>query len=71
VTLDFSQYREFADYSIAVLGNLLLSVPHKRVQLASLRQHQARLFKYFGVDVGEPLHEPPDSTPSVEGPTVA
>jgi hypothetical protein len=71
VTLDFSQCREFADYGIAVLANMLLSVPHKRVHLASLRQHQARLFKYFGVDVGEPLHEAPDSAPSFEGPTLA
>ena len=50
LALDFSQCREFVDYSVAVLANALLSVPGKRVHLQGLRQHQLRLLKYFGVD---------------------
>ena len=50
LTLDFSRCAEFVDYGIAVLSSALLSVPGKRVQLEGLRQHQLRLFKYFGVD---------------------
>ncbi len=51
--LDFSQCAEFVDYGIAVLASALLSVPGKRVHLQGLRQHQLRLFKYFGVDAEE------------------
>ena len=53
--LDFSQCDEFVDYGIAVLASALLSVPGKRVHLEGLRQHQLRLFKYFGVDADELL----------------
>ena len=55
LTLDFSQCAEFVDYGIAVLSSALLSVPGKRVHLEGLRQHQLRLFKYFGVDADELL----------------
>lgn len=53
LTLDFSQCAEFVDYGIAVLSSALLAVPGKRVHLEGLRQHQLRLFKYFGVDADE------------------
>ena len=53
LTLDFSQCGEFVDYGIAVLSNVLLSLPHKQVRFAGLRQHQERLFKYFGVEAEE------------------
>lgn len=53
LTLDFSQCGEFVDYGIAVLANVLLATPHKRVHFEGLRQHQVRLFKYFGVDAEE------------------
>lgn len=55
LALDFSQCAEFVDYGIAVLASALLSVPGKRVHLEGLRQHQLRLFKYFGVDADELL----------------
>ena len=68
--LDFSQCAEFVDYGIAVLASALLSIPGKRVHLEGLRQHQLRLFKYFGVDEEELLQRdntlpaPQPATPS-------
>jgi anti-anti-sigma regulatory factor len=53
VTLDFSQVDHFVDYGIAVLASAILSLPGKRVRLQDLRQHQERLFRYFGVDPSE------------------
>ena len=50
VTLDFSQCEDFVDYGVAVLANALLACAGKCVHLEGLRQHQVRLFKYFGVD---------------------
>jgi len=67
LTLDFSQCGEFVDYGIAVLANALLAISDKCVHLEGVRQHQLRLFKYFGVDADELLHgehqhapEPPE-----------
>ena len=51
--LDFSRCHEFHDYGIAVLSQALLGIDGLRVQLRGLRQHQERVFKCFGVDVGE------------------
>lgn len=48
VVVDFSQVGDFVDYGIAVMSNAVLSID-KRVQLRGLRQHQERLFRYFGV----------------------
>lgn len=50
VSVDFAQVNDFVDYGIAVLSSCLIESPHKRVRLLGLRQHQARLFKYFGVE---------------------
>jgi hypothetical protein len=50
LVLDFSQVADFVDHGIAVLANALLALPGKSVELRGLRQHQERLFKYFGVD---------------------
>ena len=60
--LDFSQCGEFADYGIAVLATALQEVPKKHIQFVGLRQHQARLFKYFGVDMGGPISEAQEET---------
>jgi hypothetical protein len=49
VVVDFSQVSEFVDYGIAVLSSALLAMD-KRVDLRGLRQHQERLFRYFGVN---------------------
>jgi anti-anti-sigma regulatory factor len=62
LALDFSQVSEFVDYGVAVIANALLSIPHKRVHLQGLRQHQLRLFKYFGVDPEEMLLRTGDDT---------
>jgi anti-anti-sigma regulatory factor len=49
LVLDFSLVREFADLGIATLASGLCL--HRRLRLLGLRQHQERLFRYFGVDV--------------------
>jgi hypothetical protein len=50
MALDFSQVGDFVDYGIAVLSGALLELPDKQIRLQGLRQHQLRLFKYFGVE---------------------
>jgi len=49
VVVDFSQVNEFVDSGVAVIAGALSSTPH-HVRLRGLRQHQERLFRYFGVD---------------------
>jgi anti-anti-sigma regulatory factor len=53
VVLDFSLVSEFADLGVAALANGLAS-GGRRLDLRGLRQHQLRIFRYFGVDVGAP-----------------
>jgi hypothetical protein len=50
LSVDFAQVNDFVDYGIAVLSSCLIEAPHKHVRLLGLRQHQVRLFKYFGVE---------------------
>jgi anti-anti-sigma regulatory factor len=50
VTLDFSQVRDFADLGVATLAHGLATT-ERRLWLRGLRQHQLRIFRYFGVDV--------------------
>lgn len=50
VVLDFSRTSDFVDYGVAVMSSALLSMPHRAIHLRGLRQHQLRLFKYFGVE---------------------
>ena len=50
VHIDFSQVGDFVDYGIAVVANAILSLPGKQVRLLGLRQHQERLFRYFGIE---------------------
>ena len=57
LVLDFSQVGDFVDYGIAVLSSALLEIPQKTVRLEGLRQHQLRLFKYFGVEPAVLSHE--------------
>jgi hypothetical protein len=52
VVLDFSRVSEFVDSAVAVIASSLVSSSH-RVSLHGLRQHQERLFRYFGVDPAE------------------
>ena len=49
VVVDFSRVSEFVDYGIAVLATAMLALD-KQLELRGLRQHQERLFRYFGVD---------------------
>jgi anti-anti-sigma regulatory factor len=50
VVLDFSLVREFADLGVAALASELAGAD-RRLRLRGLRQHQLRIFRYFGVDV--------------------
>jgi hypothetical protein len=50
VVLDFSLVCEFADLGVAALASGLAG-GDRRLQLRGLRQHQLRIFRYFGVDV--------------------
>jgi hypothetical protein len=61
VGIDFSRVDYFADYGIAAMANALLALSGKSVHLLGLRQHQARLFKYFGVDAEALAHRADES----------
>jgi anti-anti-sigma regulatory factor len=50
VVLDFSLVREFADLGVAALAHGL-AVQDRRLLVRGLRQHQLRIFRYFGLDV--------------------
>jgi hypothetical protein len=50
LVLDFSLVREFADLGVAALARSLAAA-ERRVTLRGLRQHQLRIFRYFGLDV--------------------
>jgi anti-anti-sigma regulatory factor len=50
VVLDFSRVREFHDLAIAVVANGLVDALRRNVEMRGLRDHQHRLFRYFGVD---------------------
>jgi anti-anti-sigma regulatory factor len=49
--VDFSQVDEFMDSGVPVIANALKATAQKRIHLRGLRQHQGRLFRYFGVEV--------------------
>jgi hypothetical protein len=51
VVLDFTRVSEFYDLGIAVVANGLAEAAQPRVELRGLREHQHRLFRYFGVNV--------------------
>ncbi len=50
LVLDFSLVREFADLGVATLARNLADTG-RRLTLRGLRQHQLRIFRYFGLDV--------------------
>ena len=50
VVLDFSLVRDFKDTAVAVLTRDLGARP---VKLRGLAGHQARMFRYFGLSMGE------------------
>ncbi|WP_242343021.1 STAS domain-containing protein [Anaeromyxobacter terrae] len=58
VVLDFSLIREFADLGVAALAHELAG-GDRRLLLRGLRQHQLRIFRYFGVDVESFQPSPP------------
>ena len=51
VVIDFSKVREFEDLGVAVLASGLSKVDGPHVAVRGLRQHQHRMFRYFGVDL--------------------
>jgi hypothetical protein len=67
LSVDFAQVNDFVDYGIAVLSSCLIESSHKNVRLLGLRQHQVRLFKYFGVEP-ERISETAEAAPKA-GPT--
>ncbi len=50
LVLDFSLVREFAELGVATLAHGLVGAD-RRLFMRGLRQHQLRMFRYFGVDV--------------------
>ena len=66
VIVDFSQVTEFIDYGIAALASAIVA-SEKHIRLQGLRQHQERLFKYFGVDPGEAPWARPAPLPLPDG----
>ena len=50
LVLDFSLVREFADLGVATLAHGLAGAD-RRLHMRGLRQHQLRIFRYFGLDV--------------------
>jgi anti-anti-sigma regulatory factor len=58
VVLDFSKVRDFADLGVAVMASGLAEQSGPRVVLRGLRQHQHRMFRYFGIDFDHGLGEP-------------
>jgi hypothetical protein len=51
VLLDFSLVREIADAGVEALAGVLAAAGGRRVRVVGLRQHQARMIRYFGVDL--------------------
>ncbi len=51
LVLDFSLVREFGDLGVATLAHGLAGAEPRRLHLRGLRQHQLRMFRYFGLDV--------------------
>ncbi len=49
LVVDFSLVSEFADLCAAALVSELTA--DRRLRLRGLRQHQLRIFRYFGIDV--------------------
>jgi hypothetical protein len=53
LTVDFSQVRTFVDLSVDALTRALRDRP---VSLTGLGRHQARMFRYFGLQTDESEH---------------
>lgn len=64
VVLEFSRVTDFVDSAVAVIASSLAASP-QRVRLRGLRQHQERLFRYFGVEPVEPAGDLPQLPPEL------
>lgn len=51
VELDFSQTRQFLDVAVALVQR---AVADRNVRLFGVSEHQARLFRYFGIGGSKP-----------------
>jgi hypothetical protein len=67
VVIDFSQIREFYDIGVAVLAHGIKE-DGRHLLMKGLRQHQLRMFRYFGVDVDALGIGRPGPERSVAGP---
>ncbi len=52
VLLDFSLVRAFDDRGVATLAQILAEKGDRSISVRGLREHQLRLFRYIGIDVG-------------------
>jgi anti-anti-sigma regulatory factor len=50
VRIDFTRVRDFRDYGIAVLAQVLSKQDGIVVKMEGLRTHHVRLLRYFGID---------------------
>lgn len=53
IVLEFAHVDDFYDLGIALLAQALAKQPGRCILLSGLRQHQLRMFLYFGIDVDE------------------
>jgi hypothetical protein len=51
VRIDLTQVREFHDFGVTVLAEVL-AARGKRVAVRGLRQHHVRLLRYLGIETG-------------------
>ena len=51
VEVDFTHLREFRDSAVGVITHGLVD---RKVRMRGLDRHQQRMFRYFGVSLGEP-----------------
>jgi anti-anti-sigma regulatory factor len=69
VVLDFTFVREFHDLGVAILAHGIAGIDDDtHLLLRGLRNHQLRMFKYFGIDVEELTSAREDTTRSVAEP---
>jgi hypothetical protein len=52
VRVDLTRIREFQDFGVAALADLLAKWPHVDVEVLGLRQHHVRLLRYLGAPAG-------------------
>lgn len=64
VVVDFGSVREFLDVGVAFMAPWFLEDHAQPVAIRGLREHQRRLFRYFGVNLDEVHAAALDSDPA-------